>query len=104
MGIIEELQRLANFSSPVGVVDDAMEKSEDIHQVKPKAAIETASIESFRDRGIMSFYHHEPVAFKTFHSMFFPIFFYSIILLLDVTLRFIVHQPREEHSSLPQSI
>ena len=46
-----------------------MEKAEDIGEVDPKPAIETAGIEPFIHEGIVPLHHHEAFAFKAMHPV-----------------------------------
>lgn len=64
----EELQRLSNLCAAIGVVYDAVKKTEHIHEIKPKPAIEASGIQTLGDRRIMPFDHHEPVASQAFHN------------------------------------
>ena len=50
-----------------------MKKSEYIHEVKPKAAIEASGIQTLRHGRIVVVDHHIALAFETFHYKFFPV-------------------------------
>jgi len=50
-----------------------MKKSEYIHEVKPKAAIEASGIKTLRHGRIVVVDHHVALAFETFHYKFFPV-------------------------------
>ncbi len=50
-----------------------MKKSEYIHEVKPKAAIEASGIKTLCHGRVMVVDHHEALAFETFHYKFFPV-------------------------------
>jgi len=52
-----------------------MKKSEYIHEVKPKAAIEASGIQTLRHGRVVVVDHHVALAFETFHYKFFPVLF-----------------------------
>ncbi len=48
-----------------------MKKSEYIHEVKPKAAIEASGIKTLCHGRVMVVDHHEALTFETFHKKYF---------------------------------
>jgi len=52
-----------------------MKKSEYIHEVKPKAAIEASGIKTLCHGRVMVVDHHEALAFETFHKKYFLVLF-----------------------------
>ncbi len=67
-GIRKNLESLANFCATIRVIYDAVKESQHIHEIKPKPAVHASGIKTFRDRRIMPFDQHKPVASKTFHN------------------------------------
>jgi len=46
----------------IGVVHHAVEEAEHIYEIKPKTAVQTASIQALSHGGVMPFDHHETIA------------------------------------------
>lgn len=57
----------ADFPAPHSALDDAMEESQQVRQIKPKSAIDTACIQTAAQHRVMPLDQHAAFAFETVH-------------------------------------
>ena len=59
---------LTNLGSPKTGVQDLVKEPEEVCQIKPETAIETAGVQPAVQQGVVPLHHHESLTLETMHS------------------------------------
>jgi hypothetical protein len=64
-----ESEFLPDFAAPYSALDDAMEETQQIRQVKPKPAIDASCVQAAAEQRVMSLDQHAALALETMHRV-----------------------------------